>query len=366
MPSSKLETIMRQLIWKTLLLFLLILSGASAAADIDRIHLPAVKAERVRPLVAIVADNVGTETTDLVVPYGVLKSADIADIVIVSAQAGTINRMPALAIESDMTMETFDKVYPAGADVLIVPAMHDNRSDVVINWVQEQARKRAFVTAICEGAWIVARAGILQGRGATTHWYAFHSIARQFPKTRWIRGRRYVVDHNIMTTTGVTASIPASLALVEAMAGCAKARATATELGIENWTSAHVSAPFRLTVGRAGLVARNYLAFWKHETLSIPITEGFDEIALALSADAWSRTYRSQAIAISGNNRVKSRHGLVLVPDKEKDTGYVELFFDQKAASSRFLDTTLEMIAARYGNETADLVALQLEYARGE
>jgi putative intracellular protease/amidase len=366
MPSSKLGIFMRQPIWKTFLLCLLILSGPSAAADIDRIQLPAVKAERVRPLVAIVADNAGTETTDLVVPYGVLKSADVADIVIVSTQAGTINLMPALAIESDMTMETFDKVYPAGADVLIVPAMHDNRSDAIVNWVQEQAQKRAFVVAICEGAWIAARAGILQGRGATTHWYAFDGIARQFPKTRWIRDKRYVVDHNVMTTTGVTASIPASLALVEAMAGYARAKATATELGIEDWTSAHVSAPFHLTVGRAGLIARNYLAFWTHEILSIPITEGFDEIALALSADAWSRTYRSQAIAISGNNRVKSRHGLVLVPDKENNKGYVELLFDQKAASSKSLDTTLETIAARYGHETADLVALQLEYARRE
>jgi hypothetical protein len=169
-----------------------------------------------------------------------------------------------------------------------------------------------------------------------------------------------------MTTTGVTASIPASLALVEAMAGHEKAMATATELGVANWSSAHDSAPFHLTSGRIGLVARNYLSFWQHETLSIPVSDGFDDIALALSADAWSRTYRSQAIATSEKNHVRSRHGLVLVPEQKANGGYGELQIDRTMASAQSLDTALDAIAARYGRKTSDLVALQLEYARGE
>lgn len=113
-----------------------------------------------------------------------------------------------------------------------------------------------------------------------------------------------------------------------------------------------------------GLIAGNFISFWKHETLSIPVADGFDEIALALNADAWSRTYRSQAITTSGKITVRSRHGLVLVPDQKSDTA--ELPFDRTLAPAKSLDTALDEIAARYGRDTADLVALQLEYTRGE
>lgn len=297
-------TIMRLL--KVFFLCLLLLSGTTAAADTKQISIP-LKSDRSRPLIAIIADNAGTETTDLIVPFGVLKTANVADVLIVSMQAGPINLMPDLTIEPDMTIAAFDSIYPEGADILIVPAMHDNNNKLVIDWVRQQAQKRTFIAAICEGAWIAARSGVLDGQDATTHWYALDDIARQFPKTRWVRDKRYIADHYVMTTTGVTASIPASLALVEAISGSVNAKVIARKLGVEDWNYAHVSAPFHLTAAHIGLVARNYLSFWKHETLSIPVAGSFDEIALALSADAWSRTYRSQAVAISKSDRVKSR-----------------------------------------------------------
>jgi putative intracellular protease/amidase len=359
---------MRRLM-KILLMLLLVApsvpgAGTAMAADAGSVHLPPAKAGRERPLVAIVADNGGTETTDLIVPYGVLKGADVADVVIVSTHAGPVSLMPALKIQPDTTILAFDAAHPDGADIVIVPAMHDSRNEAVIGWVRDQSGKGAVVVSICEGAWMVARAGILDGKAATTHWYAFDKIARAFPKMQWVRDQRYVFDGNVMTTTGVTASIPASLALVEALAGHAKAKATAAELGVENWTSAHDSAPFRLTARRMWFVARNFLSFWNHETLLMPVTDGFDEIALALSADAWSRTYRSQAIATSEKMHLESRHGLVLISDQKADTGYGQLSFQQKTASARALDYALEEIAASYGDGTADLVALQLEYAR--
>lgn len=344
----------------------MILLMHAAAAYADPIQLPPVKAGHARPIVAIVADNAGTETTDLVVPYGLLKTAKVADVVIVSSKVGKVTLMPALSIEPDLTMDAFDRVHPEGADIVIVPAMHDDKNETIINWVRAQAHKGAFVSAICEGAWIAARAGLLEGRDATTHWYAFDKIARQFPQTRWVRDRRYIVDENVMTTTGVTASIPASLALVEAIGGHAKAKATAIQFGFSRWDAIHESAPFHLTARHVGLVIANYLSFWEHETLTLPVTDGFDEVTLALSADAWSRTYRSHAIATSGKGVVTSRHGLLLVPDQVVDTTHSQLYGDQTAIAALPLDMTLEKIAVRYGQKTADLVGLQIEYAESQ
>ena len=355
---------MHRLLLKVLLAVLLALpaiADAGAAPAADAIRLPPLKAGRTRPLIAIAADNAGTETTDLIVPYGVLKEAGIADVVIVSTHAGAVSLMPALTIRPDTTMGAFDAAHPSGADIVIVPAQHDSRNKTVIDWVRGQSAKGATVVSICEGAWIAARAGILDGKAATTHWYAFDSISRAFPAARWVRDRRYVFDDNVMTTTGITASIPASLALVEALAGRSRAEAVATALGIEAWGPAHDAAPFHLTARRMWLVTRNVLAFWGHETLSIPIADGVDEIALALTADAWSRTYRPQAIATPGGGAVRSRHGLVLIPDAETGDHQLSL---PGAPSAKALDRALEEIGTRYGKATADFVALQLEYAR--
>lgn len=338
-------------------------ADAAPALATNPIHLPPLKAGRARPLIAIAADNAGTETTDLILPYGVLKDANIADVVIVSTHAGAVSLMPALTINPDMTMATFDIAYPSGADIVIVPALHDSSNETVIGWVREQSGKGAAVVAICEGAWIAARAGILDHRAATTHWYALDEITRRFPETHWVRNQRYVFDRNVMTTVGVSASIPASVALVEAIAGHAEAKAVADRIGIDSWTIAHETAPFHLTMGRMWAAGRNALAFWEHETLSIPVANGFDEIALALTADAWSRTYRSQAIAATGGGPIQSRHQLVLVPDRSAAKVSPQLQLPQ-APSAKALDHALAGIAGRYGKTTADLVALQLEYAR--
>ena len=347
-----------------LTVMLTLMRGTEAAPAVTNdLRLPPLKAGRTRPLVAIVADNAGTETTDLLVPYGVLKEADVADVVIVSTHPGAVNLMPALRIEAEKTLEAFDSAHQTGADIVVVPALHDDRNETIIRWVRAQADKGAFVLSICEGAWIPARAGLLEGRSATTHWYAFDSIARAFPQARWTRDRRYVVDGNIMTTTGVSASIPASLSLVEAIAGRAKAAAVASRLGIDDWGAEHDSSAFHLTAGRMWSIARNAVLFWKHETWAIPIADGVDEIALALTADAWSRTYRSQAIAVSTQTIVRSRRGLTLLPSDTAANVYRQLALP-KSTSAGALQEALGAIAGRYGSATADIVALQLEYGR--
>ncbi|MGN8118119.1 DJ-1/PfpI family protein [Labrys sp. 22185] len=361
---------MYRLLLKALFFLFLVLpisvhAGEAPVAEMDALQLPPAKSKRPRPLIVIVADNAGTETTDLIVPYGVLKEAGVADVVIVATHPGPVTLMPALTIQPDTTMRAFDASHPAGADIVIVPALHNDRNEIVIDWVRGQAKKGAFIAAICEGAWVAARAGILDGRTATTHWYALAKIARTFPQISWVRDRRYVVDRNVMTTTGVSASIPASLALIEALAGRARAENVAAITGDQAWKPAHDSSRFRLTAGHIWTVTKNALSPWRHETLSIPTADGFDEIALALTADAWSRTYRSQAIVGPSKGPVRSRHGLLLLPDIARANEHFQLPLP-RTRSAKALDDALSAIATRYGNATADLVALQLEYARND
>src|SRR5215218_4716739 len=78
--------------------------------------------KRQRPLVAIVGVNGGTETTDYLMPYGILRRADVADVVALATEPGPVKLYPALHVEPQATVTEFDAQHPGGADYVIVPA----------------------------------------------------------------------------------------------------------------------------------------------------------------------------------------------------------------------------------------------------
>ncbi len=321
--------------------------------------------KRARPVIAVVGHNGGTETTDYLIPYGVLKQSDLAEVWALATEPGPLKLMPALVIKPQATTADFDARYPDGADYAIVPAMHRDDDPRVLSWIKAQAAKGAIVVGVCSGAKVLSNAGLLRGRAATGHWYDIDELRAENPSMRWVRDRRYVVDRGVVTTTGVTASVPVSLALVEAIGGRARAAELSRALGVAGWDESHNSGAFRL--GRHfWTAAGNTLAFWRHETVGIPVADGADEIALALTADAYSRTYRSHALTVAGNrDPLMTRRGIQLLPDRAASDAqaYVVLAPATGEQPVRALDAALMDIAARYGQRTAEFVALQLEYA---
>lgn len=322
--------------------------------------------KRQRPVVAVLGDNQGTETTDYLMPYGVLKQSGLAEVWALAIAPGLLPLHPALAIKPQATAAEFDARYPDGADYVIVPAMHHSGNPAVLAWIKAQAAKGAMIVGVCSGVRVLSKAGLLRERAATGFWYDLDDLRRENPSMRWVRDRRYVVDSGVATTTGITATIPASLAIVEAIGGKPAAAALARELGVESWDAAHDSDAFRL--GRHFWTATgNMLAFWNHETVGIPVAEGVDEIALALTADIYSRTYRSHAFTLAERRDVlTTRRGIQLVPDQAAGNARVDLVLPAVSAErpTRALETALDDVAKRYGKRTAAIVALQLEYQR--
>jgi putative intracellular protease/amidase len=321
--------------------------------------------KRARPLVAVLGLNEGTETTDYLVPYGVLRQAGIFDVVALATGPGALTLMPALTVRPQETIAEFDAKAPDGADYVIVPAMHRPDDHDVATWIRAQAAKGATIVGVCDGALVLAATGLLDGRRATTHWYSIAGLQERHPTVRWVRDRRYVVDRGIVTTTGVTASIPVSLALVEAVGGRARAETVAGEIGVTGWDPGHESAAYRLTLGHVATAAANGLAIWSHETIGVPVEAGVDEIALALTADAYSRTYRSHALTVAATPApLTTRRGLTLVPDRAAGTSVVDHMLPpvRTRHPAEALDASLVDLAHRYGPRTAAFVALQLEY----
>jgi len=330
----------------------------------DALVLLAPKPGRDRPVIAVIADNEGSETTDFTIPYGVLKESGVADVVSLSTRPGSVQLMPTLKIKADRTFADFDASTPRGADIVIVPMMYEDKDPNIISWVRAQYDKGATVVSICTGAYILARAGLFDGKRATSHWHAMSDLEKKFPKVHWIRDRRYVQDGRVISTTGVTASIPVSLALVEAIAGRQVALRTAERLGVSDWSARHHSADFSFTFSRIALAARNYLSFWRHESVEAPVADGFDEIALALASDAWTQSFLVNFATTSSSGRpVVSRHGLMLLPDRAPSAAGLVLP-NYSGSSLHALDQALSDIDSRYGVETGNLAALSVEYPR--
>ncbi len=318
------------------------------------------------PRVAVLAHNANTELTDFVVPYAVLKRSGAAEVWALGLAPGPVRFFPALRALPDADIAMFDARYPGGADYVIVPAVHEDADPRLLAWVRAQAAKGAVVIGICDGGWVLARAGLLDGREAVSHWYSREALARDFPAVRWRQDRRYVADGKVVTTTGVSASIPVSLALVEVLAGPVRARALARSLGQEDWGDAHPGAGFRLGPRHLYTAAGNMVAFWRHETLWAPLAPGMDDLRLALTADAYARSYRTSVAAVApGQEPVRLASGLTYLPDPVSPPASARpLFLDNTAGPTGIplLEGILRELAARYGPATATFVALQLEY----
>jgi transcriptional regulator GlxA family with amidase domain len=340
--------------------------GAAAPAVVgaspDRLTLPAPQAGRSRPLVVVVAENLGAETTDFTIPYGVLKASGVADVRSLSTAPGPIQLRMSLKVMADQTLAEFDATEPAGADIVIVPAQAAPKAAGLTAWVKAQAAKGATIVSVCEGARVLANAGLLDGRRATTHWAAMKGLEKHYPRTTWVSDRRYVQDGRIISTTGVTASIPMSLALVEAIGGRDAAETTARQFGVADWSARHRSADFQLRKGDISGGLGAIAAVWTHETVEAPISDGVDEVALALRTDAWTRSYRTKVVTThQGGAPVRSRHGLQILPDAVAQPGRYVIPGGAGPAAPQ-LDVALAAMQRRYGPMAVRLATIGLEY----
>jgi transcriptional regulator GlxA family with amidase domain len=306
-----------------------------------------------KPRVALVTSRSGTETTDLLVPYGVLTRSGVAEVVIVSETLEPLDLMPALRVTPQRRFADFT----TAADYLIVPAMMDPTDHAAQAFITRQHQLGATIIGVCSGARVLAAAGLLDHRRATSHWADIVDLTHQHPTMTWVRDRRYVADREVMTTTGVSASVPASLALVEAIAGTDAAQATADALGAGSWLETHDSDAFHFTDAEEQAAALNELPGWNKDRVTFSTDDGADEVGLALSADAWSRTFRSRGAATTIDGReVVTAGGLKLSTEPAREADFTA------APGTPALDQNLDRIAQKYGGSTRGFVAVQLEY----
>ena len=105
----------------------------------------------------------------------------------------------------------------------------------IINWIKSSAPQAEVVLSVCTGAFILEKAGLLEGKKATTFHNAIGDLRKIATKTKVLEHVRWVDNGKIVTTAGVSAGIDGALRIVERLMGPEKALATARYMEYDKW-----------------------------------------------------------------------------------------------------------------------------------
>jgi putative intracellular protease/amidase len=170
----------------------------------------------------------GITALDIVGPYEVLQRLPEAEVRFVARSAGEIrtdNKF--LALVADYSLADIES-----ADVLVVPGGFATRAlegdEDLLGWIRAIDATTTWTTSVCTGSMLLAAAGLLEGKEATTHWASLERL-REYGA---IPTARRVVEHGkVVTAAGVSAGIDMALTLAARIAGDEFAQAI--QLGIE-------------------------------------------------------------------------------------------------------------------------------------
>lgn len=112
----------------------------------------------------------------------------------------------------------------------------------VIAWVAARAAAAELTASVCTGAFLLARAGLLKGKSATTHWEDVADLRAMAPATRVVPGVRWVEEGALITSAGISAGLDMSLHIVARLAGHDLAARTARQMDYE-WRDEGRAAP---------------------------------------------------------------------------------------------------------------------------
>jgi transcriptional regulator GlxA family with amidase domain len=116
-------------------------------------------------------------------------------------------------------------------NVIVVPAMNtETLAPAALDWLRSAQKETDVTMSVCNGSFVLGKAGLLDGKNATAHHGGYGSFRAEFPKVNLIRGMRYVEDGKIATSGGLTSGVDLALRVVERYFGREVAKKTASNL----------------------------------------------------------------------------------------------------------------------------------------
>lgn len=162
----------------------------------------------------------GVPTTEPACPFEVFT---------VAPKEGPVRCQGGLRVQPDYRLDNHPPI-----DVLVVPGGWGTRREVdnpsLIDWIRRVAQGASLVTSVCTGAFLLAQAGLLDGKKVTTHWASLERMRESFPQTEVLSGVRFVDQGQVVTSAGVSAGLDMALHIVRRLFGPEVARQTARQL----------------------------------------------------------------------------------------------------------------------------------------
>lgn len=123
-------------------------------------------------------------------------------------------------------------------DIIVIPGGDVDEpmnNAALLNWINRYAKDSAIVLSVCTGAGVLSKAGLLDGKTATTFHNYIHTLQRITPKAQVLSGKRFVDNGQVITTAGISAGIDGALHLVARLKGDEVAQRTAAHMEYDKW-----------------------------------------------------------------------------------------------------------------------------------
>jgi transcriptional regulator GlxA family with amidase domain len=207
------------------------------------------------------------------------------------------------------------------------------RCEATMAFVRRAAARARRTASVCSGAYILAVAGLLDGRRATTHWLRSADFARRFPKVRLEADRIFVRDGTVWTSAGITAGIDLALALIAEDLGEGVARQTAQMLVVYHRRPGGQSQFSALIELGAGAGRFGALIGWARDRLAEPLSVERLADQAAMSPRHFARAFAAE----TGVTPAKAVERLRLEAARERVEASAEPI-DQVALATGFGD----------------------------
>lgn len=175
------------------------------------------------------------EVLDFAGPFEVFSVTEVNEekpftVYTVSENGEMITARNGLKVQSDYSIENLPPV-----DILIIPGglgarKYEIKNEIVIKWIRQQMKEVKLMTSVCTGALLLAKAGLLEGLKATTHWASIEKFKNEFQNVEVIENVKFVDEGHIITSAGISAGINMSFHIVKNLLGVHVAEDTAKRM----------------------------------------------------------------------------------------------------------------------------------------
>ncbi len=274
-----------------------------------------------KPTAVVAFGRDGSNIADTLAPYETLAASGEFNVYTVAPERAPMPLAGGVDLLPDLSFAELDTLLPDGPDVIIVPQLKEPGAAEVVAWLRHRADAgNPLFVSVCVGAGLLAEAGLLAGRPATSHWLGLIGLRRDHPQVEWRDDVRYVDDGDVITTAGVLSGVDGALRVIERTAGTEAAARAAAAVA---WPAYSPEVPAMITPVRlapADAIGLLSAAFrWDRPDLGVLLTDGIGETEVAAAFRPYTElSYLARTVPVTLDGRpIRTRHGLVLIPRAE-------------------------------------------------